>query len=39
MTTAAMLDVQSLEAWYGLYRTGKPEHYFAFVEAVKQQAA
>lgn len=29
----------ALEAWYGLYRTGKPEHYFAFVEAVKQQAA
>jgi putative intracellular protease/amidase len=29
----------ALEAWYALYRTGKPEHYFAFVEAVKQQAA
>jgi len=29
----------ALEAWYALYRTGKPEHYFAFVEALKQQAA
>jgi putative intracellular protease/amidase len=29
----------ALEAWYALYRTGKPEHYFAFVEAVKKQAA
>jgi putative intracellular protease/amidase len=29
----------ALQAWYALYRTGKPEHYFAFVEAVKQQAA
>jgi putative intracellular protease/amidase len=32
-------SASALEAWYGLYRTGKPEHYFAFVEAVKQQAA
>lgn len=24
----------ALEAWYALYRTGKPEHYFAFVEAL-----
>jgi putative intracellular protease/amidase len=29
----------ALEAWYALHRTGKPEHYFAFVEAVKKQAA
>jgi len=29
----------ALEAWYALYRTGQPEHYFAFVEAVKKQAA
>jgi len=29
----------ALDAWYSLYRTGKPEHYFAFVEAVKKQAA
>lgn len=29
----------ALEAWYALYRTGKPEHYFAFVEALKEQAA
>lgn len=28
----------ALEAWYALYRTGKPEHYFTFVEAVKKQA-
>jgi putative intracellular protease/amidase len=38
----AKLEVFSppaLEAWYALYRTGKPEHYFAFVEAVKKQAA
>lgn len=29
----------ALDAWYELYRTGKPEHYFAFVEALKHQAA
>jgi putative intracellular protease/amidase len=29
----------ALEAWYALHRTGKPEHYFAFVEALKKQAA
>ncbi len=29
----------ALEAWYALHRTGKPEHYFTFVEAVKKQAA
>lgn len=29
----------ALDAWYALYRTGKPEHYFAFVEALKHQAA
>jgi putative intracellular protease/amidase len=29
----------ALEAWYALYRTGRPEHYFAFVEAMKEQAA
>ena len=29
----------ALDAWYALYRTGKPEHFFAFVEAVKKQAA
>ena len=29
----------ALDAWYALYRTGRPEHYFAFVEAVKKQAA
>lgn len=29
----------ALEAWHALHRTGKPEYYFAFVEAVKQQAA
>jgi len=26
----------ALDAWYALFRTGKPEHYFAFVEALKQ---
>jgi len=34
-----VFSVAALDAWYGLYRTGKPEHYFAFVEAVKKQAA
>jgi putative intracellular protease/amidase len=29
----------ALDAWYALYRTGKPEHYFAFMEALKRQAA
>ena len=29
----------ALDAWYALFRTGKPEHYFAFVEALKKQAA
>lgn len=29
----------ALAAWYALYRTGQPEHFFAFVEAVKRQAA
>jgi len=29
----------ALAAWYALHRTGQPEHYFAFVEAVKNQAA
>jgi putative intracellular protease/amidase len=29
----------ALEAWYALYRTGQPEHYFAFIEAVTKQAA
>ena len=29
----------ALDAWYALYRTGKPEHYFGFVEALKNQAA
>jgi putative intracellular protease/amidase len=29
----------ALEAWYALYRTGNPKHYFEFVEAVKKQAA
>lgn len=28
----------ALEAWYALFRTGKPEHYFAFVDALKKQA-
>jgi len=28
----------ALEAWYALFRTGKSEHYFAFVEALKQSA-
>jgi putative intracellular protease/amidase len=30
---------RALEAWYALYRTGRPEHYFAFVEALKERAA
>jgi putative intracellular protease/amidase len=34
-----VFSAPALEAWYALYRTGKPEHYFAFVEAVKEQAA
>jgi putative intracellular protease/amidase len=29
----------ALEAWYALHRTGQPEHYFAFIEAVKIEAA
>jgi putative intracellular protease/amidase len=29
----------ALEAWYALHRTGQPEHYFVFIEAVKKQAA
>jgi putative intracellular protease/amidase len=29
----------ALDAWYALFRTGNPEHYFAFVEAVKQESA
>jgi len=29
----------ALEAWYALFRTGKPEHYFAFVEALKKPSA
>lgn len=29
----------ALDAWYALFRTGKPEHYFAFVEAAKEQSA
>lgn len=29
----------ALDAWYALYRTGRPDHYFAFVEALKRQAA
>lgn len=29
----------ALEAWYALFRTGKPEHYFAFVAALKEQSA
>jgi len=29
----------ALDAWYALFRTGKPEHYFAFVEALKKQSA
>jgi putative intracellular protease/amidase len=29
----------ALDAWYALFRTGKPEHYFAFVEAVRAQAS
>jgi hypothetical protein len=29
----------ALDAWYVLYQTGKPEHYFAFIEALKHQAA
>lgn len=28
-----------LDAWYSLYHTGKPEHCFAFIEALKHQAA
>lgn len=28
----------ALDAWYGLFRTGRPEHYFAFVEALKKAA-
>jgi len=34
-----VFSAAALDAWYALYRTGKPEHYFAFVEAVKKQAA
>jgi putative intracellular protease/amidase len=34
-----VFSTPALEAWYALYRTGQPEHYFAFVEAVKKQAA
>jgi putative intracellular protease/amidase len=29
----------ALDAWYVLYQTGKPEHYFACIEALKHQAA
>jgi putative intracellular protease/amidase len=29
----------ALDAWYALFRTGQPEHYFAFVEALKTQPA
>lgn len=29
----------ALDAWYALFRTGKPEHYFAFVEALKKPSA
>jgi putative intracellular protease/amidase len=38
----AKLEVFSeaaLDSWYALYSTGKPEHYFAFVEALKKQVA
>ena len=29
----------ALDAWYALFRTGKPEHYFAFVEALQKHPA
>jgi putative intracellular protease/amidase len=34
-----VFSAAALEAWYALHRTGKPEHYFAFIEALKKQAA
>lgn len=34
-----VFSAPALEAWYALYRTGNPQHYFAFVEAVKKPAA
>jgi len=29
----------ALDAWYSLFSTGRPEHYFAFVDALKKQSA
>ena len=29
----------ALESWYALYRTGNPQHFFEFVEALKKHAA
>jgi len=29
----------ALDAWYALFHTGNPDHYFTFVEALKRQAA
>lgn len=34
-----VFSAAALDAWYALYSTGKSEHYFAFVEALKRQAA
>jgi putative intracellular protease/amidase len=33
-----VFPAKALEAWYGLYKTGKPEHYFAFVKALDATA-
>jgi putative intracellular protease/amidase len=33
-----VFPAKALEAWYGLYKTGKPEQYFAFVEALEHRA-
>jgi putative intracellular protease/amidase len=34
-----VFSAPALEAWYALYKTGKAEHYFAFVEALEHGGA